>query len=671
MAEKVIIPVEAQTEKANAELKKTKKEIDNTKKSTEDLSGTFDRLTGGMVSGFKAGVTAVKTTITALKGLKSAIAATGLGLLVITIAALAQAFRNSEEGQNRLNKIMGVTGSIVGNLVDLLADFGDLIIRVFTEPQKVIQDFGNSIKNFVTNQFDLILKGLGLLGTAIKKTFEGDFKGAIEAASDGFKTLVVDANPAVQAVKGLTNATADFGKQLSEEAKLAANVADMRAKADKIERKLIVERSTLEAKIAELRLKARLEDEFTAAQRRSFLLESQKLEEQLLEQEKEALSLRSEAISLENTFARSNKKNLDEEAQAKAALNNIEAQRLTQQRATQRELNRLNKEIQRQAEEAEKQEEERQKSVLAGNKEYNDQLRKLRISQIADEEEKQRKLLEIELEGIREKYGKNTELEKELLAKFNDEIQENKKAIDAENEQKRIAEETLALENELLRLDENSFLRLDKQAEILERERRLKLDNDKLTAAERERIEIEYNKQVDDLANARIEIAQREADAKKAAETGIIEQSAAAIGAIANLAGNNKELAIAAATVETYLAAQKAYTSQLIPGDPTSPIRGALAATAAIASGIANVRQIASVSIPGGGGGGGSASGAGGGNSFDAVTQQRFDAFQQNTQAPQNVRDVTDRDPVQAFVLEGDVTNSQSTISRLRQRQRI
>ena len=74
------------------------------------------------------------------------------------------------------------------------------------------------------------------------------------------------------------------------------------------------------------------------------------------------------------------------------------------------------------------------------------------------------------------------------------------------------------------------------------------------------------------------------------------------LSAVAELLGKNtaagKAAAIAQTTIDTYLAAQKAYTSQLIPGDPTSPIRGAIVAAAAVASGLANVKKITSTKTP-------------------------------------------------------------------------
>ena len=54
----------------------------------------------------------------------------------------------------------------------------------------------------------------------------------------------------------------------------------------------------------------------------------------------------------------------------------------------------------------------------------------------------------------------------------------------------------------------------------------------------------------------------------------------------------NKKLQVALTIVSTLQAAQQAYASQLIPGDPTSPIRGAIAAGIALVQGYARVRVI-------------------------------------------------------------------------------
>ena len=89
-----------------------------------------------------------------------------------------------------------------------------------------------------------------------------------------------------------------------------------------------------------------------------------------------------------------------------------------------------------------------------------------------------------------------------------------------------------------------------------------------------------------------------------------------------------KAASLASATIQTYQSATAAFASQLIPGDPSSPIRGTIAATIAIASGLTNVARIASqrFNAPSTGGSGGSFAGmpqigdsGGGAPSFNLV----------------------------------------------------
>jgi len=325
--------------------------------ATSGLTGSLDKMTGGAISAFKGIVSGVKTGITAMKSLKVAIAATGIGLLVVAVGALTAAFKGSEEGQNKLAKIMGVIGAITGNLVDLLADLGDKLIAAFENPKQALTDFGNLIKQNIQNRLEGMLEFIPAVGKAITLVFQGKFKEAGATALDAVSKVALGVEDMTEKINSASEATQEFIKQNVEEGKQAAKVADMRAKADKIERNLIVERSKLESEIAALRLKSRQEEEFSAEERKQALLDAQALEDSLLEKETEYLTLRAEAQSMENTFARSNKENLDAEANAIAAVNRMNAARLNQQRQTQRELNRVNKEIERDRNAAQKEQE--------------------------------------------------------------------------------------------------------------------------------------------------------------------------------------------------------------------------------------------------------------------------------------------------------------------------
>jgi hypothetical protein len=347
----------------NKEIKTTNSSLEETNAATTGLTSQLDKMTGGAISGFKGVVSGVKKGVMAMKSLKVAIAATGIGLLVVAVGALTAAFRGSEEGQNKLAKIMGVIGVLTGNLVDLLADLGDIIIEAFENPQETIKNFANAIKTNITNRITGLLNLLPSLGEAISLVFDGEFRAAGKVAANAVGQVVLGVENVTDKIKEAGDALVEFGKQNVEEAKQGAKVADMRAKADKIERNLIVERSKLESEIAALRLKSRQEEEFSAEQRKQALLDAQTLEDSLLEKETEYLTLRADAQTLENTFARSNKENLDAEANAIAAVNRMNAARLNQQRQTQRELNRVNKEIERDKKAAEAAEAARKKKA--------------------------------------------------------------------------------------------------------------------------------------------------------------------------------------------------------------------------------------------------------------------------------------------------------------------
>ena len=190
-------------DKLNKSIKETNKDVKQTSETTSVLGSELDKATNGAIGKFKGLVSVVKTTIKGFKGLQVAIAATGLGLLLITLASLKAAFTGSEEGQNKFAKLMGVIGAVTGNVIDLLADLGGLIIKTFTEPKKVISDLGQTIKTYVIDNVNGVLDGLGLLGEALKKAFSGDFKGALKDAGEGMGKIVYATNPAIQAINGL------------------------------------------------------------------------------------------------------------------------------------------------------------------------------------------------------------------------------------------------------------------------------------------------------------------------------------------------------------------------------------------------------------------------------------------------------------------------------------
>ena len=336
------------------ETKNLKKGVDSTNASTSQLTGTLDKMTGGAVTGFKSFAIGLKAIAGGFRTIGGAIAASGIGLIVITIAALTAAFKGSEEGQNKFAKIMGVIGAVTGNLVDLLADLGDSIISVFENPKQSIKDFANLIKTNITNRFDGLMELIPAMGKAFDQLFSGDLSGAIETVGNNTAKIVLGIDDLTGKIKGAANAVKDFANQNIKEGNAAAKVADQRAKADKIERGLLVRRANAEREIAKLRLKAKDLNNVSAEERQAALMKVLEINDSLAESEVEIATLRSDAQTAENTFARSTKENLLEEERLKAAVIAVETKRIDQKRQIQRELSAAENEINRAAKEAQK-----------------------------------------------------------------------------------------------------------------------------------------------------------------------------------------------------------------------------------------------------------------------------------------------------------------------------
>ena len=421
----VKIRISADTENAKKGIDSVAKSTKNLKGSTNELTDSLDKMTGGAVTGLKKFATGLKAIAGGFRTIGGAIAASGIGLIVLTIAALTAAFKGSEEGQNKFAKIMGVIGAVTGNLVDLLADLGDKIISVFENPKQAVKDFANLIKTNITNRFDGLMELIPALGTALTQLFSGEFSAAAETAGNAVAKVTLGVDDLSGKIKAVTDATKDFIKQNVKEGNAAAKVADQRAKADKIERGLLVRRAKAEREIAELRLKAKDLNNVSAEERQAALLKVLEIQDGLAVSEVEIAQLRSDAQTAENTFARSTKENLLEEERLKAAVIAVETKRIDQKRTIQRELtaaeNELNAKVKAEAtaktakqKEEDKKEEEAAKAKIALKKKIAE------FSAVSEEEQREleKDKLRTNFEELLLQLGEDEEAKLELTKSY-------------------------------------------------------------------------------------------------------------------------------------------------------------------------------------------------------------------------------------------------------------
>ena len=337
---KAVIEIDVRTEEGKAKLKELQGGIQNvgdeTKKSSGEM-GAFgsvaDKASGGAITGFNALKGTLTGAIRQFGVLKLAVAATGIGLLVLGITAVSKAFTSSEEGQNKFAKILGVIGAITGNLVDLLADLGEKLISVFENPKQALKDFGNLIKENLVNRFEGLTELIPQLGKAINLLFKGQFAEAGKVAGNAVAKVTLGVDDLSGKIQGAIDKTKEFIKENLKEAEIAGRIADQRAAADRKERGLLVIRAEANRKIAELREKAADKENVGVEERIAALIEAGRINEDVTNQEIAAAKLRFEAKKAENSLARSTKEDLDEQAQLQANLIELETARLQKQKS--------------------------------------------------------------------------------------------------------------------------------------------------------------------------------------------------------------------------------------------------------------------------------------------------------------------------------------------------
>jgi hypothetical protein len=298
--------------------------------------------------------------------------------------------------------------------------------------------------------------------------------------------------------------------------------------------------------------------------------------------------------------------------------------------------------------------------------EYNKQLEELRVNAETKLTEQERAIL----------LGAKDILNKDLLAiddKHNAEVLKR-----TEDFQKKMQEDEKKRQEDFLNQVE-SIQELNYQASLSDQARELYLLDEKY--AEMERMAQGNAEQEKTIAEAKgrekADIEKKFEEEEVARKTAVMQRNAdlaksglSMISDLTELFGKKgekqarkafqvkKAASIATALIDTFLSARSAYYSQFTPvPDPSSPVRGGIAAGIAVASGLIGVGKIASQKFEGGGTtgggdtGGGDVGGGGGmqAPSFNVVGNNGLNQLAQLQQQP-----------TQAYVVSGQVSSAQS-----------
>lgn len=302
-----------------------------------DYSGALDKL----IPGLGATTNGLKATGKEMWALVTNPLGATLIAIGLAFGALMKYFQGSEEGQNRLNKIMLIGSTIMEKIWDLVENLGEAIFNAFTNPKQALLDLMNLIKDQLVNRFVGLYDVIdGLLHLDFKKMANG-----VLAMGTGVENVIGK-------VQQLAKETADtFNLAIVQ----ANRLAQLQAKIDQDEREALVQRARVSLEVAKLREKAISEE---GDQKRATIEEAIKLEKQLSDAEVIRSQRKLEQAQLELKANGDDKEAKMKVAEAEAAVINAEAQRYEATLRFQKELEKLRdeelKRIQQQALENEK-----------------------------------------------------------------------------------------------------------------------------------------------------------------------------------------------------------------------------------------------------------------------------------------------------------------------------
>jgi len=219
MAKVIAVDLEVNTKKSEANLNDVvavlgdiKKGLENNTKATTDNA----KATKTLETNFQKAARGVK-------GFGLALKAAGIGLAI-------EAFTMFKEVLGENQKVADFFAASMEGLSIAFNDFFKFIESnfgaitgyfkdIFENPKENLEEFADAIKNNLIERFNSFIDTLGFLATAVKKVFERDFAGALEAVKQAGKESVDiltgvnnSVDKAAEIIPKVANAISDYAK---------------------------------------------------------------------------------------------------------------------------------------------------------------------------------------------------------------------------------------------------------------------------------------------------------------------------------------------------------------------------------------------------------------------------------------------------------------------------
>lgn len=579
--------------KISAQIRDTEDALQNAKIGADDLKGSLEAAPGPLGKLFRG----LKQVEIATMSFGTALKATGIGLIVAALGGLVAAFSQNEVVMKKLEPLFIGLQKILGGIFRAMEPLLDIFIEMV---MAVLPPLTKGIGAFYSVLFGLftLIKDVGVgVGKTLKGIFTFDWDSITEGVSQVAGSIGNAVKAGDQAYARFNAGTKELTKTEKENlAERQKNNEEAAKKADELRKQqLEALKADLDAKItletnlensSREKLKALLDQRYAAEISDKKLTDSQKL---VLQQE---YAKKLEDIINADEEKKKKKREADLDAQIK-----LEEDKAETSREKLKELldNRMMEEL------AALDLSEAEKEVIRVK--YASQL----DAALKTDEEKRKKdridALQLELDQNKN----NATALIDTYAKLQAELTNQTSYSEAERAQlRKTYQDTIlsaldtANQAEILNTEEKygDFRMFDNQYYTDLRNAYTKNEQDLKDAYQKGAINSdEYTKRIAQSSKARRELDRLE-KSSAIEKTKLIGD---ALGQLSSIVGQDtvagKAFAIAKSTIDTYQSAVAAYKS--LAGIPIiGPALGAIAAAAAVASGIATVKKIVAVQVP-------------------------------------------------------------------------
>lgn len=160
--------------------------------------------------------TAIQAKTKSMGAMRLAMLAIPIFALIAALGTLFQAFRSTQEGADRINRILipvkSVFEALWGVIQSLSIAMADGLVKAIQNPGEAFRALGELLVNQVQNRITGVIEGVGALGRALARLVRGDFKGAMDAGRDYVDSMLQVATGTENAAERIRN----FGRDIRD-----------------------------------------------------------------------------------------------------------------------------------------------------------------------------------------------------------------------------------------------------------------------------------------------------------------------------------------------------------------------------------------------------------------------------------------------------------------------